>query len=135
MHSKLLGKNSCQWFMHSKLLYIYLSRNKFLLLSVVLMRGNKGQKVARPKGTTKSVNIGARVTPETDLIWETMAAYLGISKVACLEQALRRMARQEGLLDGGKAASEELQSMIQALKTSTQEKPAHQDVKHIEKEA
>lgn len=84
--------------------------------------------MARPKGATKTVNIGARVTPETNIIWEMLASYLGISKVACLEQALRRMARQEGVLDGNNPTSEELQSMLQALKAASKQKPAHQDI-------
>jgi hypothetical protein len=37
-----------------------------------------------------------RITPETAELWEQLAEYLGISKVGAFEQAIRKMAREEG---------------------------------------
>lgn len=58
---------------------------------------NSEANLARPKGKSKTVTISLRITPETAELWEQLAEYLGISKVSAFEQAIRKIARQEGL--------------------------------------
>lgn len=48
-------------------------------------------------GQKKSVTIAVRIDPQTDAIWEKTAEVLGISKVAVMTQAIRKLARAEGI--------------------------------------
>ena len=45
----------------------------------------------------KSKSVALRISPETDALWEHVAETLGLSKVALLEFAIRKVARQEGI--------------------------------------
>ena len=51
----------------------------------------------RPPGRTKTVYITMRIDPATDQLWEDTAKLLGISKVGLAVQAIRKMARSEGV--------------------------------------
>ena len=53
--------------------------------------------MARPKGANKTVSISLRISPETADVWDRLAQELGISRTGCFEQAIRRMAKTEGV--------------------------------------
>ena len=46
---------------------------------------------------TKSSLVSLRISPVTDALWEDTAKVLGLSKVATMELAIRKLARAEGI--------------------------------------
>lgn len=52
-----------------------------------------------PISNGKTAFITLRITPTTDQLWEDTAKALGLSKVACMEMAIRKLARAEGIAE------------------------------------
>ena len=71
--------------------------------------------MARPRGVTKTELVSMRISAETAQIWEEVARQLGISKVGAFEQAIRKLAKNEGIQlpktpESGKTHQEEAES-------------------------